>query len=66
MGKKSTSQQVGVKDVPVLIRVPPAFKEALEKYADEQRRSLSQQCLVMLEEFMKQQGLWSPKSEEKK
>lgn len=47
-------------DVAILMRVDPALKEALQGVADEERRSLSQMCVILLEEVMKNKGKWTP------
>jgi hypothetical protein len=55
--KKKTDRHKGV---PVLLRVSPDLKEALQRYADEERRSVAQAGALLLEEILEQKGYWPP------
>lgn len=47
----------------VSFRPPSALRETLQQLADEQRRSLSQICLLLVEEALTSKGLWPPRSQ---
>lgn len=58
MGRKKKSDRH--KGVPVLLRVSPDLKEALQRYADEERRSVAQAGALLLEEILETKGYWPP------
>jgi hypothetical protein len=44
----------------VSLRPPPSLRAALERKAQEQRRSLAQTIQLILEKAMEDEGRWSP------
>lgn len=50
---KKPNRGVGHRSAAIFIRVPQSVKESLERIAKEQKRSLSSQAFVLLEEAVK-------------
>ncbi len=50
------------KTVPIQIRVDPALAAALERLADQNHHARTQEIVLLLEEKLKEEGLWPPKS----
>jgi predicted transcriptional regulator len=51
------------KDVSMTVRVSDAMKDALQRIADSERRTLSQLVGIVLEEYLESRHEWPPKPE---
>lgn len=57
-GRKNGPKRTGV---PLHIYIPPELRQAIDDCADANRRKLTQEVVIALEEHLKRQGLWPPK-----
>ena len=46
--------------VPLHIYISPELRQAIDSCADENRRKLTQEVVIALEEHLKRQGRWPP------
>lgn len=46
--------------VPLHIYVPPELRDAMDAAADANRRKLTQEVIIALEDHLKKQGRWPP------
>jgi hypothetical protein len=53
------------KDTAIGFRAPAALKQALERVAEADHRSLGQLCTLVLMQFLEQRGEWPPRERER-
>jgi hypothetical protein len=49
--------------VPLMVRLPPELHAAIKRMASKSRRSLNSQCIILLEDAVKQTGVTLPAAE---
>lgn len=60
MAEKKPKPVYPHKEKPLFLRLPPAYHQALEQLAKKNRRTLTAEAMIALEEHFSKNGAWPP------